>query len=457
MSLSSGFFDALETSNGVFDRTYSSADYCDNLATIINNGVRYSSEDDLKVSAGGDMTLTVNPGRAWINGHYLFNDIEYNDLTVDTAPTGVYSRIDRVVARLDTSITARSIILDVVKGTASENPAAPDLTRSGTIYEISLATITLNAGVTSITDSMITDTRADATVCGWASAVTGKVSEDLAELKEAVDAVTIDDDYIYTCNGATDNVELSAIAAAWLNGGTDYATKKIRVVGGNIGVTAANSGSGTQSAPFNWFNLGVSASTNRRIIFDFSNAGAVELPIESGTYNNIFAGNDITIIGAQIIANQTGADTNINGFSESTGAIYAENCRFWINASLESVIASNGTFRNCRGSIAITGANAFCFNPAATGIIRVFGGEYYAYTTTETSAVLSVNDADAVGILYAVNCPSATRTGFEQSYAVTATAGKVSITDTITILDINAPSGVVNVRGTLAVNKPGLM
>ena len=42
-----GFFDALETADGQFDRTYSARDYNENLATIISNGVLRSANDDL--------------------------------------------------------------------------------------------------------------------------------------------------------------------------------------------------------------------------------------------------------------------------------------------------------------------------------------------------------------------------------------------------------------------------
>lgn len=542
MSVTSGFFDAIETSNNVFDREYSSADYCDNLATIIKNGVRYSSDNDLNVSAGSGMTVNIAAGRAWINGHYVYNDAPLN-MNIATAPAGVYARIDRVVARLNTAITAREITFAIVQGAASENPVAPALTRAGDVYEICLATIRINAGVTSITNSMITDTRADNSVCGWAASVTPaimsllkqfvysetlespatifdfnipqfdadepqivdvyvngafkvqgvdytrngnvitfsssqplgtvitvvlkisvdgtgilSVVDEITELQNAVAALGHDEEYIYNCNGATDNVLLSAIAQTWLTGGNDYATKRIRIVGGNIGVTAAYEGDGTQNDPFVWFKFGTGTNTNRRIVFDFSNAGQITIPVDANTYNNVFGGNSYSVIAADVIANQSTGTTGVNMFGSSTGAIYAENCRFWITATAASAIATNGTFRNCRGSVSVTDGDAFCFYPASTGIVRVFGGEYYAYSDdSDESAVLNVDDADAVGILYAVNCPSISRSGFVQSYAVTASAGKVSITDTITILNINAPSGVVNVRGTLAVNKAGLM
>jgi len=542
MATTSGFFNAIETATDVFDRTYSAKDYSDNLATIIKNGVRYSDDDDLKVSAAASnsMYLKINAGRAWINGHYFYADTDYLELVVGTAPTGTYSRIDRVVLRLDESVAVRSVYLDIVQGTAADNPVPPELTRSGDVWEIGLATITVPAAVTAITDAMITDTRSDNDVCGWAASVTPAIMsllrqyyyttiiesttttvifsipqfradepqivevytngirdvenvdytrngatitfteartagaeitvvlktsvdgtglrtivDDVTDLQNAVAALETDNEYIYTCNGATDNVLLSAICQSWLSGGSDYATKKIRVVGGNFGVTAAYSGAGTTASPLVWFGLGKAATTNRRIVIDFTNAGQINVPVPAGTYNNIFGGNDLHIIGASVIANQTGANTNINMFGQSTGAVMVENCRFWINATLPSVIATNGTFKNCRGSIAVVGGNAFCFYPATTGLIRVIGGEFYAYTTTGTSAVLYVVDASAVGILYAVNCPSVSRSGYRQSNAVYSTGGKVSITDTITVLPISATGA--NIRGTLAVNKAGLM
>lgn len=542
MSQQSGFFDAVETSDGVFDREYLSADYCDNLATVIKNGVRYSNDNDLEVTAAGTMALNVAPGRAWIDGHYYYNDTPYTGLTISTAPVGNFKRIDRVVLRLDTSIAVRSIYLAIVEGTAASEPIAPPLTRTGTIYELCLANITVPAGATAITAEMITDTRGNNGVCGWAASVSpaimsllkqytynttltgtvntvafdipqyrpdepcildvytngvleirgtdytvsgtsiiftqnkvagteitvvvqksidgeglASVADEITQIQNTIATLQSDNEYVYNCNGATDNVEISALAQAFLNGGTDYATMKIRVVGGNIGVTNAASGDGSALRHYKWFNIGQTASTNRRVIIDFSNAGQISIPITAGTYNDIFCGNDCYIIGANVSANQTGANTQILMFADSTGAIRAENCRFWINASLNSYIANNGTFVNCRGSVSVTGENAYCFAPSAATLIRIDGGEYYAYCGGQTliSAVLYCTTAGACGIAYGVNCPSVSRSGFYQKYAIYATGGAVSITDTITTLTVNAPAA--NIRGTLAVNKTGLM
>lgn len=539
MSQHSGFFDALYT-GGVYDRIYSAADYCDNLATIIKNGVRYSAEDDLKVSAGGGMFLNVARGRAWINGHYFYNDTVDTSLSIATAPTGNNARIDRVVVRLDTSVEKRNVELAIVTGRAAANPTAPALTRSGDIFELCLADVYVGSGVTSITEANITDQRENGTVCGWAASVTpaimsmlrkyewsevltaatSTVAFDIAQynaddvhiidvftngqletdgvdytingnainftsqkqagntikvvLYKSIDGTGIENivqivealqtdiaklgavnDFTYVCNGVNDNVLLSERVQAFLNGGTDYATMRIAVVG-KVGVTAAAGGTGVSATHYKWFEFGQAASTNRKVIIDFSNASSITIPIAAGTYNDVFYGEDVHVIGANVIANNNAAGTYIRMFSSAAGVVVAEDCRFWITANITSYISQTGTFIRCRGSVTCNGANAYCFYPTAAALLRVYGGEYYAYSATGfVSAVVYVTAATAVAILYALNCPANTRSGFVQSYAVYASGGKVSITDTITTLELSA--AVANIRGTLAVSKPGAM
>ncbi|MBQ5640299.1 MAG: hypothetical protein IIV05_00685, partial [Ruminococcus sp.] len=151
MGQNSGFFNAF-LRGGVYDRTYNADDYCNNLATIIKSGVTYSSADDLKVTAHSGMTVSVGAGRAWILGHWYYNDTAYTGLTIGTAPSGSNARIDRIVLRLDTSTAARSIVLAVKQGTAAASPVAPALTRSGNVYEICLADVRVNAGAVSISN-----------------------------------------------------------------------------------------------------------------------------------------------------------------------------------------------------------------------------------------------------------------------------------------------------------------
>lgn len=166
MAQKSGFFNAL-LNNGVYDRTYNADDYTDNLAVVISSGVLRSINDDLKVTASG-LNLTVNSGRAWINGHYYHNTTNYS-LPAITPPTGG-TRIDRVVLRLDNTVNGRAITINYLTGTAAVSPVAPALTRTDTVYEICLAEITLQANATA---AGVEDTRSDTDLCGWVYSTSG--------------------------------------------------------------------------------------------------------------------------------------------------------------------------------------------------------------------------------------------------------------------------------------------
>lgn len=131
---------------------------------MMSNGVLLDDATALKVSAGGGMSVNVAPGYAWADGH--FGNVESTENLPVTNADGTYTRIDRVVARLDMSLKAFS--LAVIAGEISGDPQPPDIVRDGTIYDLGLAIITIPAGSLEITDAMITDTRANTAVCGGA-------------------------------------------------------------------------------------------------------------------------------------------------------------------------------------------------------------------------------------------------------------------------------------------------
>lgn len=162
----SGFFNALYN-DGVYDRKYNANDYCDNLAVVISNGVLRSENDDLKTTADG-MAVTVGVGRAWINGHYYYNDTPHT-FAAATAPTGG-TRYDRVILRLDTDISARSIELVYREGVAANTPTKPAIIRNDNVFELVLADVFIDTNATSV---IVTDTRPDASVCGWVYSTSG--------------------------------------------------------------------------------------------------------------------------------------------------------------------------------------------------------------------------------------------------------------------------------------------
>lgn len=155
--IQSGFFNSV---NG--DRRYNADFFARFFGTLIGNGVFPNPSTGLQVYESSNMTVTVKPGKGWINGYFIISDSEYN-LTLDTAD-GVLNRIDRIVMRLD--FASREIKIAVKKGTFASSPVAPTLQRDADAYELALADIYVGKGVTAITQSNINDQRLNTSVCG---------------------------------------------------------------------------------------------------------------------------------------------------------------------------------------------------------------------------------------------------------------------------------------------------
>ena len=286
------------------------------------------------------------------------------------------------------------------------------------------------------------------------------VMDELTKLQNDVALLEVIDEYNYICNGIDDNVKLSQIAQDWLNGGTDNASKTIKVYG-TFGAKAPVAGSGTSASPYRWFNVGLDGSTNRRIVFDFSNCGEISLPVVSGALNIVFYGYNAHIIGANVIANNTAVDTVTRIFNTTGGALLAENCRFWITAYKDSRVGQTGTFNNCRASVANNINNTYCFQPFSESLLRINGGEYYAYTGASgaQSAIVAQSGANAVSIMNGVNAPTLARSGYYQTNSVLQWAGGgiLSCTDLVSALPLVVSAGISNIRGTITKSKAGAM
>lgn len=124
------------------------------------SGVIVDHRTELQVSAGSGLSVNVAGGGAWLVAQGYENTASKN-LGVDSNSSGS-TRIDRVVLRRD--VVANTIVLAVVKGTPAGSPVPPSLTRNTSIYEISLAKVTVTNGAGSVT---VTDERADVNVCGY--------------------------------------------------------------------------------------------------------------------------------------------------------------------------------------------------------------------------------------------------------------------------------------------------
>lgn len=160
------------------------------------------------------MAVTVTDGTGWLadaggNGIVWWNEKYVTSgvllqLTVDIADAAL-TRIDRVIVEWKTTNYVDLPEIKVLKGTASSGAAAPALTNNSTLRQISLAKITIPAGSTKITASMITDERLDPAVCGLVtdeltvdtttmqaqfSAFLAKIQNDLANIEAGSGLVT---------------------------------------------------------------------------------------------------------------------------------------------------------------------------------------------------------------------------------------------------------------------------
>ena len=153
------------------DRTYRAEDWAEYFASFIGNGVFPVPSTGLQVVVDNGMNLLLKAGKAWING-YFYNNTSDLTITIGTAD-GQLNRIDRIVVRWD--LTNRIISAEVKSSAYSASPTAPALQRDADIYELALADVYVGAGVTTITQSNITDQRLNTSLCGVVAAVVDQI------------------------------------------------------------------------------------------------------------------------------------------------------------------------------------------------------------------------------------------------------------------------------------------
>lgn len=142
-----GFFNSVNK-----DRIYDATDVARFLSKFFTNGIFNNS---LSVTSNDNMTISVSTGSANING-YSYENTEELVLDIEESDSEL-SRIDSVVLRLD--LNNRQITAEILQGQYATTPSQPSITRSGNIYELRLANISVPAEATRITTNMITDTR----------------------------------------------------------------------------------------------------------------------------------------------------------------------------------------------------------------------------------------------------------------------------------------------------------
>lgn len=281
----------------------------------------------------------------------------------------------------------------------------------------------------------------------------GSVSDEITSLQNQVGLIKNIGEYIYICNGVDDNVQLSKIAKKLLEDNT-FSHFTINIYG-KIGLSVPVDGDGSAVSRYRWFNLGSSTPTDKRITYDFLNCSPIVSTCAEGKEYILFYGADINIKNANVIANADYLTSNITIFSSQTGAVYADSCRFIINAYDNSFISENGTFTNCYGEVNNKQGNSYCFRVQDKNLLRINGGEYRAYTGQNeyNASVISCDSLEGVIITNGMNCPTVAKTSYYQKNAIKCTAGEGAYNDTITILQIEK-STKQNLRGVINLSLP---
>ena len=144
------------------DRKYTSTFFAEYFASFIGNGIFPNPSTNTQVLADTGMDVSVQQGKAWIDGYILYVD-NPQSLTLDTGDN-LLPRIDKIVIRLDK--INREIVLAIKKGAPATNPTAPNLQRDGDMHELGIANVRVDKAASVINQGDITDLRLNSNQCG---------------------------------------------------------------------------------------------------------------------------------------------------------------------------------------------------------------------------------------------------------------------------------------------------
>ena len=127
---------------------------------IISNGVfatpAGTPSTDLQVLASSGLTVVMQPGEGVFLDQWYINDEEIA-FTLDGESS--LDRIDLIVIEANKTANVLATKAKVIKGRPSAVPVAPTITDSEQIKQYPIASIRITAGITTITQSAITDMR----------------------------------------------------------------------------------------------------------------------------------------------------------------------------------------------------------------------------------------------------------------------------------------------------------
>lgn len=288
------------------------------------------------------------------------------------------------------------------------------------------------------------------------------IVDDVAALQDAVATLDVDTRFTYELTGSNDNIALSEIAQAFIDGEyqagsvsqaartflsrfnssfwsslNEDAQITIHVEGQNLTATTPFGGSGTAASRYRWFSFGQTGKTDRKITFDFTDCQNISIVPAANTSNIVFYGTDIHVKNARVSLFTANNDVNVDMIASSYayGNITFEDCEFSVKTTGNVTLAQNGTFTNCRATLRSDAGNCYCFCPKSDGLIRVIGGTFFTYikASGKLASVFytATTETNAIVMAYNISCPTTAISGYSQAYLSTAYAGKTYLNGVI--------------------------
>jgi hypothetical protein len=153
MAEKSGFYPS-NASAGISNK-YKGFDFINVYKNIISNGIFANVGNMLKVESTGGMNIVVKSGEGIFLNQWYVND-EDLPFVIDTDSS---NRIDYVVIETNKTASVLKTYARVIKGQSATNPVAPSLIDTDTVKQYPIAKVYVTAGVSTITQSSITDMR----------------------------------------------------------------------------------------------------------------------------------------------------------------------------------------------------------------------------------------------------------------------------------------------------------
>ena len=203
------------------------------IVTYPLNNVQYTAEDaelfhctrtsgvwagnSLTPTADGTgTTVTIGKGIAWIQNEEFSGKVIAikDDVIVDLGATSTtLPRMDVVALRFDASLNKSELV--VKKGTPAVSPKLPEITRTGTVYELYIASVLRPVNVPIVSASNLTDLRLNETVCGLMAdsvtrvdteAINAQVTALISELNEVLQGVKDNSEFMLKTEWSQDGI-----------------------------------------------------------------------------------------------------------------------------------------------------------------------------------------------------------------------------------------------------------